>query len=184
MRNKTIKTVALAVAALLTLAACGTARPAIHQTVPATPGAPASAHVAQIGDTLSVSTPDQRLSVTLVAVRDRAGPRGEFDAPEAGNRLVAVQVRVTNDGPAAYEEAITNCMRLIDGQDQQYDVGLRTSNAGVAMPSVVRLPPGGAALGWVTFEVPLTAVPARVQFAPLSGTGVDAAQWVTGMTGK
>jgi hypothetical protein len=136
---------------------------------------PAAAHV---GSTLILkgdSTSGQ-LTVTLVAVKDNPPGKDQFSKPSAGNKFYAIQYRLLNTSSIAYSDSPTNGAKVIDGQGQQFQSDFADTTAGPSFPGGTTIPPGGTALGWITFQVPTASVVVGAQFALSSGFGT-VGQW-------
>lgn len=145
--------------------------PEPEATQDATPERPTSATVGQ-SITLNGSEPGLEVAVTVEkVVTDGLKGNDEFTVPDKGNRFVAVQFLLRNIGTAAYEDSPGNGAKVIDNQSQQYDPAFTESNAGVALPALVRIAPGRQARGFITFEVPAATKIAGVQFGLESGFG-------------
>ncbi|GJF32964.1 hypothetical protein KNE206_56640 [Kitasatospora sp. NE20-6] len=183
---------ACAAALLAASAACGT-----HEVVtrpagvsPAVTGSAAAAGTAsgpssrpaqaRVGDTLELAgrEPGSVMAVTVTAVADPAEAADGFSAPEAGERLVAVQFRLHNTGTATYADSPYNSAAVIDEQGQGFGAAITTrTTAGPAFPGAVHVAPGDTALGYIAFEVPAAARLARVQFTPDSGFADRTGRW-------
>jgi hypothetical protein len=163
-----------------TVTAC-TATPVTVTTTPAkTTGAAAVVRkpAAHVGDSITIhgQKPGNQITVQLV----KTGPTtatDQFSTPPAGDEFYAVQMRITNTGAGVWQDAVDNDVTVQDGQGQTFQTDYVSSiAAGPTFPSMVTVPPGGVALGWVTLDVPTGAVPVSLQFALSSGFG-NAARW-------
>jgi hypothetical protein len=133
---------------------------------------------AVVGDSLTVEDQDGiEMTVTLVEVLDPAPPADEFSAPKDGSRFVGVRMRIRNDGPGVLDESPDNDLELIDGKGQRYSTSLDGIEGCQDFPGSVRLREGDEALGCVSFEVPTSEAPVRIQFTPSSGFADDTAEW-------
>ncbi|WP_405013726.1 DUF4352 domain-containing protein [Kitasatospora sp. NBC_01539] len=183
---------ACAAALLAASAACGThevvTRPASVSPVvtgsaaAAGPASGSSSRPAQarVGDTLELAgrEPGAVMAVTVTAVADPAEAADGLSAPEAGKRLVAVQFRLHNTGTATYSDSPYNSAALIDEQGQGFNAAITAqTGAGPAFPGSVHVAPGDSALGYIAFEIPADARPARVQFTLDSGFADRTGQW-------
>lgn len=180
-----------ALAALLVTAAAGCTGGTRAATTPndATPRAVASSgrkapiastspSPAAVGDTLGLTgiTKGEKLDVTLVKVVDPAGGR-QFFSPSPGTRFVAVQFRLRNTGSAAFDDVPANGAKVVDTKGQGFDSTFAETTAGPDFPSSTTITPGGTALGFVVFEVPVGSKVAMVQYAMDSGLSTDVGQW-------
>ncbi|MFI6986047.1 DUF4352 domain-containing protein [Embleya sp. NPDC050154] len=130
------------------------------QAAPATQAAPTSAKpaapaAAKVGDTLTLTnTKGVPVDVTLVKLVDPASSSNQFLKPKAGNRYVAVQWKIANNGDAPITDTPNFGSHLIDTDGQQFGNTFGETSAGPAFPPSVSIPPGGSRLGYVTYEVP------------------------------
>ena len=140
-----------------------------------------SSSAAKIGDAVTVKGMDTTASVTATKFIGVARSTDQFMKPGKCKRYVAVQFQINNTGSKAYDDAPSNGAKVIDGQGQQYDASMMdpATTAGQNFPATVKIIPGGKALGFVVFEVPIKAKITQVQFAMDSGFS-DAAQWNVG----
>lgn len=141
-------------------------------------GGSSSSSAAKIGDALTVKGMDTTVSVTATKFVPVARSTDQFMKPGKGKRYVAVQFQITNKGSKAYDDSPSNGAKVIDGQGQQYDASMMDPEtaAGPNFPASVKIVPGGKALGFIVFEVPMKAKITQVQFAMDSGFS-DAGQW-------
>lgn len=154
---------------------------------PAAPATTAASHPAaapaKVGSSivLTGTSSGEKMTVTIVKVTDPAKSNDQFMQPDAGKRLVGVQLRLVNSGTAAYSDSPTNSAKLIDAQGQQYNTSLfGDTNAGVEFSGSVNAAPGATALGVVMFEVPDNAKIATFQFGLDSGFARQTGQWQIG----
>jgi hypothetical protein len=127
--------------------------------------------------TLQGLEPGLRMSVTVTQVFDPATPAGTFTKPQAGQKFVAVQVRLANVGQAVYDDAPDNGARLIDAQGQQYSSAIARVTEGQGFQGSATINPGDSRMGVIVFEVPRTARPAKFQFALNSGFAAQTGEW-------
>lgn len=117
-------------------------------------------------------------TITVVKVADPARSTDEYEQPDQGKRLVAVQVRITDTGTTVYDDAPDNSGRLIDSQGQQYEPELfGDTTAGKGFGGIVRIVPGASALGVIVFAVPDGTRITAFQFALDSGFARQSGQW-------
>lgn len=126
-----------------------------------------------IGTEATVKDDGITVRITLLQIVDDA-PARKFLEPEAGNKYVAVQVRIVNDGPNLYRDVVSYGAQLIDTDNQQFDSAFSDSPLGPEL-SLVSARAGDVRSGWITFEVPKTSSPAQLQINPFF-TG-DPARW-------
>jgi hypothetical protein len=163
--------------AVLTTSAAAVATTAAPTAASTTAAAAAKAH---LGSTISLKSgagyPEQ-LDVTLVQVQDNAPASNQYSAPDPGKKYYAIQYRLQNTGSQAYYDSPSNGAVVIDSQSQLYPATYADTAAGPSFPGSISIPPGGMALGWLTFQVPTTAVIASAQFRLQSGAGAFG-QWI------
>jgi hypothetical protein len=135
--------------------------------------------VARVGNTLTLigTTEGEKVDVTVVRLVQRAKPENEYSGPSPGNQLVAVQFRLRNVGTVAYSDSPSNGAKVVDTLGQGFDATINDTAAGPSFPGSVNMAPGGTALGYVTFEIPVTSKVAMVQFGLSSGFANQTGQW-------
>jgi hypothetical protein len=131
---------------------------------------------ARIGDTLSITGSETTLEVTLLAVQNPATGYSEFMAPEKGNRFVAVKLSLRNVGDGVYDDAPSNCCKVVDVSS----VGYSASMFDEITPGFgsTKITPGDKRVGWVTFQLPKSVKPAKLQYTPDSGFADATGEWV------
>ncbi|NUR31762.1 MAG: DUF4352 domain-containing protein, partial [Catenulispora sp.] len=143
--------------------------------------APARADAADpgLGDsiTLTGDVEGDVVTVTPLKVANPASAADDYSAPGAGDKLVGVQFRLRNTGDVTYTDSPDNCATLVDTDGQRFHPTIGNITAGPEFPGSVTMSPGGAALGWIVFELPSSARPASVQFTPDSGFADDTGEW-------
>ncbi|MGP3967332.1 DUF4352 domain-containing protein [Streptomyces sp. 6N223] len=132
-----------------------------------------------LGDSANLDDLEDQVRMTVVDVVDPATPEDEFSAPAAGNRLVSVQFCVENTGGGFFEDYFLDT-QIIDEEGQQFDVAyFFYSDAGPHFPDAIRVSPGEAALGFISYEVPKGSEIDKVSYLmPYGlGGGDDQAEW-------
>jgi hypothetical protein len=119
----------------------------------------------------------EQMTVTLVKVVRHAVPASQFDAPDAGKRLYAVQFRLADTGPAAYSDSPGNGAQIIDSSGQSYTEWVSSVTGCQSFPGSKNISPGSSGLGCIVFEVPAGAFIVSVQFTLDSGMGPQTGQW-------
>jgi len=148
----------------------------------AAPSAPQEdATQAATGGTLSLQglDPGLRVDVTVTKVIANATPANQFLEPKAGNRFVAVELRLVNKGQAVYEDSPSNGAILIDEEGQQYRPVFAEVREGVSLGSVT-VNSGDSRKGVIVYEMPDGARPAKFQFALNSGFARQKGEWKIG----
>src|SRR5579859_4391499 len=135
---------------------------------------------ARIGSSivLAGNSDGERMTVTVVKVFRHARPASDFDAPQAGMRLYAIQFRLTDTGSAAYSDAPSNGAQVVDSAGQSYEASIASSAAECqSFPGTENIAPGSSGLGCIVFEVPVKAKITAVQFTLDSGLGPQTGEW-------
>jgi hypothetical protein len=188
----TMHRIIAAAATAFLLAACGspaqvvgTADPSSSSTGGAASQAAATAEAkaAKVGSaiTLDGNNEGEHQSVTVVKVVQSPKSGNQFDAPKAGTRWVAVQLRIKNTGTVALELTPDFNSRVVDAEGQSYTstlLGAATS-AGPAFVGGAKLAPGKTSLGVVVFEVPKAAKVTGYQYDG-SVLGGSTGEWAIG----
>jgi hypothetical protein len=117
------------------------------------------------------------MAVTLTKIYRHAQPASSFDGPDTGDRLVAVQFRLTDTGSAAYSDSPCNGAEVVDASGQSYESALNDAANCPSFPGTENIAPGASGLGCIVFEVPQAAVITKVQFTLDSGMGPQTGQW-------
>ena len=138
----------------------------------AAPSQPAANSSAHIGSTIDLSD----IAVTLNKVIDPASGAGSL-TPAVGNRFVAVDVTLKNNGSSSYSDDANSAMSLIasDGQDYTFDPDTVTECTNFDYGMFI-LAPGDSETGCVVFQVPDTATASKVQFS-VSGNTTNTGEW-------
>ncbi len=172
------------VVVLIAIAVVAVANSAVHstQTTGTTGGsarAGGSPQKATIGTAITLSGLDsgEQMSVSVTKVITDASATDSFNAPPAGDRLVAVQFRLSDTGSAAYSDSPSNGAAVVDSAGQSYQSGLETVVGCQAFGGTENIAPGSSGLGCVTFEVPEAAKIVAAQFTLDSGMGPQTGQW-------
>jgi hypothetical protein len=156
------------------------------QTAGSTTGAPAQHGSAQktagIGAaiTLAGNSSGEQMSVTVTKVISNASPSDSFETAPSGDRLYAVQFRLSDTGSAAYSDSPSNGAAVVDSAGQSYQSGLETVTGCQSFGGTENIASGSSGLGCIVFEVPKAAKITQVQFTLDSGMGPDTGQWNAG----
>lgn len=144
---------------------------------PASPASPASP--AQIGSVIVLTgdSPGEKMAVTVVKVFPQPQPAGQFNVPQQGDRLYAVQFRLDDIGSVAYSDAPSNGAVVVDAAGQSYQSSLYDVAGCRSFPATENIAVGSSGVGCVVFEVPATARITKVQFTLDSGFGPQTGQW-------
>lgn len=127
--------------------------------------------------TLRGNDPGLQVKATLTKVVNPATPDSDFMKPKAGNKFVALEVRLENVGQAVYSDAPVNGATLIDGEGQQFNTSLFRVQEGQSLNGSVTINAGDVRKGMIVFEVPEGAKLAKFQFALNSGFADQKGEW-------
>jgi Domain of unknown function (DUF4352) len=187
VRNIILSAVGLVVA-IIVVAAIAAAGNQSHTVITGQAGASPSTSAskgakttaaAKVGSTITLAGNDsgERMAVTVTKIYRHAQPASSFDDPNSGNRLVAVQFRLTDTGSAAYSDAPSNGTVVVDASGQSYQSSLDNAANCPSFPGTENIAAGASGLGCIVFEVPQAAVITEVQFTLDSGMGPQTGQW-------
>jgi hypothetical protein len=143
------------------------------------PSGAAKAATAKVGSTITLTgnSSGEKMAVTVVQVFRHAQPATQFDDPDSGDRLYAVQFRLKDTGSVAYSDAPSNGAVVVDAAGQSYQSTFSNAAECDSFPGTENIAPGASGLGCIVFEVPQTAVITEVQFTLDSGMGPQTGQW-------
>jgi hypothetical protein len=141
-----------------------------RQEPPASPGVVAPSTAFNTPVTVHAAD-DVPVTVTAAQVVDNATP--EFGSPDEGQRYIAVQFQFTNTGSAAVSEFPDFDLTMIDTEGQQYVATFFDTDAGPGFGGQIDLAPGDTRTGFVAWQMPTAAQPAKVQVQLGTGTGDD-----------
>jgi len=146
---------------------------------PTTSGASASRQTATIGTAITLAgfQSSEQMSVVVTKVVSDAAASDEFSSPQPGDRLYAVQFRLTDTGSAAYSDAPSNGAAVVDSSGQSYQSSLDSAAGCQEFPGTENIAPRSSGLGCIVFEVPVKAKIVAVQFTLDSGMGPQTGQW-------
>ncbi|MEV0630804.1 DUF4352 domain-containing protein [Nonomuraea wenchangensis] len=149
-----------------------------------TPGDQQSA-AAALGQplTLTGTDPGVIVAVTVEQLVSPATPADELFKPATGNRYVAVQLTLANQGQSAYSDTLGIGALLVDGAGQEYRAN-PTARVQEAQPfdgtGTVTIGAGESRRGALVFEIPETATPATFRFALDGGLATQKGEWRLG----
>jgi hypothetical protein len=109
-------------------------------------------------------------TIAILQVVNPAQPDAPYDAAAHGKKLVAVKLRVLNSGRAVIDDAVNNCAKLVDSQGQAFTPSYSSISEGQSIDDF-KLSSGQSETGYVVYEVPANAVPAKIQYTTDSGYG-------------
>jgi hypothetical protein len=128
------------------------------------------------GRSITLRSDDEFLRVTLLDVQDPAHVIGEFGAPGAGNKLVAVQLKLANLGRAFYHDSPGNGTKLISASGRMYSPVLPSVDPN--LDGLAGMYSGESQVGRLTFEVPIKMRPWKLRFVLDSGFAAHAGEWL------
>lgn len=130
---------------------------------------------AKIGDTIKLGG-NNGLSITLVRIIDPAEGTDEYNTPSASKHLVAVDVKIVNDGTSAFQDNANNNITLIGSDNHKYTNDIDSvSECTNFNYGDYTLSAGSGTTGCVVFQVPNGVSAAKVQF---ENSLHDVAEWV------
>ncbi len=133
---------------------------------------------AHVGATVDVGG-SKGLAVTLNQVIDPASGADQYTTPDAGNRFVAVDVKIVNNGTAAFSDDANSDVTLIGTDNQSYTADFDdVSECTNFNEGQYTLAPGESATGCVVFQVPDAVNTAKVQFQTQSGLSQSTGEWL------
>jgi hypothetical protein len=185
--RKILAGIGTAVVAIIAIAIAETAGNSDHAvTTGGSSAAPSSsakassaATPAKVGSTITLAglNSGEQMAVTVTKIYRHAQPASSFDDPNSGDRLVAVQFRLTDTGSAAYSDSPSNGAAVVDAEGQSYQSSLNNAANCPSFPGTENIAAGQSGLGCIVFEVPQAAVITEVQFTLDSGMGPQTGQW-------
>jgi hypothetical protein len=136
------------------------------------------ASTATVGGSITLQgfDPGFKVAVTLNKVVNPA-TGDQFSKPQTGNKFVAVEVTLANQGQAVNSDAPNNSGILIDGQGRQYRSSFHQVREGQGFGGMATINTGDSRKGMIVFEVPEAAKPAKFQFGPNSGFADQKGEW-------
>ncbi|MFG1618585.1 DUF4352 domain-containing protein [Nonomuraea wenchangensis] len=133
--------------------------------------------------TLTGTDPGVIVAVTVEQLVSPATPADELFKPATGNRYVAVQLALANQGQSAYSDTLGIGALLVDGAGQEYRAN-PTARVREAQPfdgtGTVTIGAGESRRGALVFEIPETATPATFRFALDGGLATQKGEWRLG----
>ena len=150
--------VASAVTAMIVLAACGGN---IEDDSPMPTSAVAQPTVVSPEDRNNQSKGSENYVISVASVEDPAKAADTYKQKLGNSRLIAVQVNFENVKGTAAMEVNTSNLRLLDSAGRIYEqyVGAHADEVKAA-----KLKQGEKASGWVAFEIPQDAKPAKLRY--------------------
>ncbi|MFC5822317.1 DUF4352 domain-containing protein [Nonomuraea insulae] len=160
----------------------GTAQQEPAQQQPTEPPAQQEQPTAAVGGTITLAgrDPGLQMAVTVNQVVNPASPAQDFMKPKTGNKVVAVQVTLSNVGQAVYNDSPTNGAMLIDGEGQQYRSTYFDVREGQSYGGISTINTGDTRKGMIVYEVPEGAKLAKFQFGLNSGFAQQKGEWTLG----
>ncbi|MEU4509039.1 DUF4352 domain-containing protein [Nonomuraea wenchangensis] len=155
------------------------------QTPSPSPSSAPSSSAAALGQplTLAGTDPGVSVAVTVEQLVSPATPADELFKPATGNRYVAVQLALVNQGQSAYSGTLGTGALLVDGAGQEYRAN-PTARVREAQPfdgaGAVTIGAGESRRGALVFEIPETATPATFRFALDGGLATQKGEWRLG----
>lgn len=137
-----------------------------------------SATTAHVGSTVNVGG-SKGLAVTLNQVIDPASGADQYTTPNAGDRFVAVDVKIVNNGTAAFSDDANSDVTLIGTDNQSYTADFdNVSECTNFNSGQYTLSPGESTTGCVVFQIPDAVNTAKIQFQTQSGLSQSTGEWL------
>src|SRR5262249_15562587 len=102
----------------------------------------------------------------------------QYTTPDSGKRFVGVQIKITNTGTNAISEDSDNDTTLLDTSSQSYNNDVSSLGDCPEFANTDNIGPGESELGCVSFQIPIGATVAKVQYTPSSGFASDTGEWL------
>jgi hypothetical protein len=137
-----------------------------------------STTTAHVGSTVNVGG-SKGLGVTLTQVIDPASGADQYTTADAGKRFVAADLKITNNGTAAFSDDANSDVTLIGSDNQSYTADFdNVSECTNFNSGQYTLAPGESSTGCVVFQVPDGVNTAKVQFQTQSGLSQSTGEWL------
>jgi hypothetical protein len=137
-----------------------------------------SSATAHVGSTVNIGG-SKGLGVTLTQVIDPASGADQYTTADAGKRFVAVDLKITNNGTAAFSDDANSDVTLIGTDNQSYTADFDSVSECTNFNSgQFTLSPGESSTGCVVFQVPNGVNTAKVQFQTESGFSGSTGEWL------
>ena len=152
-----------------------------HPSTPNTSTPKPAAASAHVGATLTLNgLNSEKLQITVVKLTDPAPPTNQFEAPPAGTREIALEVRYKNVGSVTYNQSILTDITVVDQGSHDFSVDLAyETSAGPGFPSDnVDIAPGETEDGFVPVQVETASVITEVKVGLDEGFGPDTGEWL------
>ncbi|NRQ32757.1 DUF4352 domain-containing protein, partial [Nonomuraea sp. NN258] len=124
---------------------------------------------------LQSADPATRLAATVTRVVAPATPANALIGPQPGNRFVAVEVTLVNQGQSVYTGLPGLGAVLVDAAGQQYQPTPAEVSEGQGFGAGATVNVGESRPGMLVFELPQTATPAAFQLA--ADPAAQKSQW-------
>jgi hypothetical protein len=129
----------------------------------------------QIGSAITIRSYDEYVRITLLSVQSPVELDNRVATTSAGNRFVAVSLRIVNLSRQRYNDSPSNGARLVTATRAAYRITLPGKEPNLdEMPAI---PPGGTHTGWITFEIPARARLSTFRFVLDSGFSREHGEW-------
>nr|WP_134006433.1 hypothetical protein [Streptomyces sp. 846.5] len=129
--------------------------------------------------THAVGKDGEKLTVTLLRMVDPACAVGGSSLLFRGQKYVALELRLTNDGNTPFDDSASNCTwGWTNTRQQAGSYVYPTITAGPLIDrSAQNLPPGHTTTGYIVMAIPIGAHLTRVEFTPDSGFAEVTGEW-------
>ena len=132
---------------------------------------------ASVGSTIDIGG-SKGLAVTLNSVIDPASGADQYTTPNAGYRFVAADVKIVNNGTAAFSDDANSDITIIGSDNQTYTADFDSvSECTNFNDGQYTLAPGQSSTGCVVFQLPNAVTTAKVEFQTQSGFSTSTGEW-------
>ena len=125
-----------------------------------------------------VTLDSSKVDVTATSVTDPAQSDNQYLMTDSGNKYVAVNLTVLNNGTDTYSDNANNNVSVVGSDNQSYTSSLASVSGCTNFTSgEIKLTQGSTVSGCVVFELPTAVTVSKIQYTNNSGFGDDTAEW-------
>ena len=129
-----------------------------------------------IGSSITLKSYDEYVRITLLAVQSPPESNYRVATQKAGDKYVAVLLRIVNLRRDRYNDSPSNGARLMTATRAAYRITLPGKEPN--LDEMAAISPGGSHTGWLTFEVPMRAHLSKFVFVLDSGFAPGHGEWL------
>ena len=130
----------------------------------------------RIGDSVALKSYDEYVRVTLLSLQNPARGANDIGTPSPGLKYVSISLRIVNLSRERYNDSPSNGARIISTARAVYLITLPGKEPN--LDEMAAIPPGGAHIGWITFQIPVKARLWKFRFNLDSGFVAQRAEWL------